>query len=83
MLRLNDTMRVAAALCAATLAAATLPAQPPRFRWDTLPVFTHSGNHSGPLSNATTTFMAWFPLVTMGGFHGAGPNGGNERRPPS
>jgi len=70
--------RVAAALCVVTLAAATLPTQPPRFNWATLPVFMHSGNRSGPLSNTTATFMARFPLVTMAGFHGAGLNGGNE-----
>ena len=52
---------------------AALPPQPPRFSWDTVPVFMHSGNGTGPLSPATATFMARFPLVTMAGFQGPKP----------
>jgi hypothetical protein len=54
-------------LCAAHVAA-QLPAQPPRFSWDTVPVFLHSYTNA---SNATTAqFLARFPLVTMAGFAG-------------
>lgn len=67
-----------ALLLGCSSAAATLPPVPPSFSWDTLPVFMHSGNSSGPLSNATAAFMGRFPLVTMAGFNG-GHNGGNEK----
>ena len=57
-------------------AAALLPPQPPNFSWETLPVFMHSGNSSGPLSSATAKFMSRFPIVTVAGFNGhwAGTN---------
>jgi hypothetical protein len=59
------------------VARARLPTQPPRFSWDTVPVFMHSGNRSG-LSADEASFMSRFPLVTMGGFQGGGNPGGNE-----
>ena len=64
-----------ATLLAAVLsvgAASDFPPQPPRFSWDTVPTFMHSGNGSGPLSKRTAQFMSRFPIVTMAGFHGTG-----------
>ncbi len=56
---------------------ARLPAEPPAFSWETVPVFMHSGNRSG-LSATTARFMSRFPMVTMGGFQGSQNPGGNE-----
>ena len=72
--------RVLPVACALLLSPATtggtLPPKPPSFSWETLPVFMHSGNASGPLSSTTAKFMARFPIVTMAGFNGhwAGTN---------
>jgi hypothetical protein len=52
--------------------AVLFPPKPPSFSWATVPLFMHSGNGSGPLSNDTASFMSRFPLVTMAGFHGKG-----------
>lgn len=46
----------------------SIPPNPPRFSWDTLPVFIHTYD---PLHNETTArYFARFPLVTMAGFAG-------------
>ena len=61
----------------AALAAAGIPAAPPVFSWDTVPVFMHSGNSTGPLNSNASAFFARFPIVTMGGFEGEGGCCGN------
>lgn len=72
-------LRAAVVLLGAAACSARLPSVPPRFSWDTVPVFMHSGNHTpSGLSPATARFMSRFPLVTMAGFHGAHDPGGNE-----
>lgn len=50
----------------------------PRFSWDTLPVFFHSANSSGPWSEAAVAAIAKFPMATFekdhafaGGYAGA------------
>ena len=55
-----------------------LPPQPPLFSWATVPVFMHSGNGTGPISNSTAQFMSRFPLATMAGFQGDHHGGINE-----
>ena len=42
----------------------------PRFSWDTLPVFYHGSNASGPASAAGVEVMARFPMVTVEKFQG-------------
>jgi hypothetical protein len=42
----------------------------PRFSWDTLPVFFHSSNASGPVNAEALKFMAKFPMVTIEKFQG-------------
>ena len=42
----------------------------PKFSWDTLPVFIHSSNASGPISAAGLATMARFPMVTVEKFQG-------------
>ena len=42
----------------------------PRFSWDTLPVFFHGSNASGPVNSAGLQMMARFPLVTVEKFQG-------------
>lgn len=37
----------------------------PRFSWDTVPVFYHSCNFSGPFSDHAIEIMAKFPMVTI------------------
>ena len=37
----------------------------PRFSWDTLPVFFHSSNASGPYTADAAKVMARFPMVTI------------------
>jgi hypothetical protein len=56
-----------AALLNTTKGGMLLPASPPLFSWDTLPVFMHGQNASGPLNATALRFMSQFPLVTIGG----------------
>ena len=37
----------------------------PAFSWDTVPVFWHAANQSGPLSDSALDFIARFPLATI------------------
>eukprot|EP01063_Lacrimia_lanifica_P016104 TRINITY_DN2271_c0_g1_i1.p1 TRINITY_DN2271_c0_g1~~TRINITY_DN2271_c0_g1_i1.p1 ORF type:complete len:396 (+),score=127.88 TRINITY_DN2271_c0_g1_i1:72-1259(+) len=55
---------------AAAAAWAALPAEPPRFSWDTLPVFMHS--YTNLSDAAAAAYFARFPLVTMAGYAGDG-----------
>ena len=57
-------------LLAPSAALASFPPSPPLFSWDTVPVFMHSGNGTGPLNAAAAAFMAKFSLVTMPGYEG-------------
>ena len=52
----------------ALLTAAMADAKPPswpRFSWDTVPVFYHSCNFTGPYTDAGVKIMAKFPMVTI------------------
>ena len=49
------------ALC--TLSASVAAPRGPRFSWDTLPVFFHSSNASGPFTAESVATMATFPMV--------------------
>ena len=61
-------MRTFALLCLAACGInAAIPSSPPDFSWETLPLFMHSGNGSGPLSTTTADYMSRFPIVTMAG----------------
>lgn len=42
----------------------------PRFSWDTIPVFFHSSNSTGPFTDAAIKFMAKYPMVTVEKFQG-------------
>ena len=48
---------------AALTTGATAAPQLPKFCWDTVPVFYHSCNYSGPFSAAAIQVIAKFPLV--------------------
>ena len=37
----------------------------PKFSWDTVPLFIHMCNASGPFNEATAKYIARFPLVTI------------------
>jgi hypothetical protein len=39
-------------------------------QWDTLPVFFHSSNSSGPYNEESVRLMAKFPMVTVEKFQG-------------
>eukprot|EP00730_Choanoeca_flexa_P011688 TRINITY_DN27588_c0_g1_i1.p1 TRINITY_DN27588_c0_g1~~TRINITY_DN27588_c0_g1_i1.p1 ORF type:complete len:352 (+),score=63.87 TRINITY_DN27588_c0_g1_i1:51-1106(+) len=43
---------------------------PPRFSWDTLPVFYHAANTSGPFSDEAIQLLAKYPMVTIEKFQG-------------
>ena len=69
----------------ACLVAASAPRWPqgpsaPRFSWDTVPVFFHSQNGSGPFNDATIAFAGRFPLATVGGAHDHASNASNEAK---
>lgn len=40
-------------------------AKMPLFSWDTVPVFVHMCNASGPFSDATVNYLTRFPMVTV------------------
>ena len=44
--------------------------RPPKFSWDTLPVFIHGSNQTGPINEEAIALMAKFPLVTVEKFQG-------------
>jgi hypothetical protein len=44
--------------------------QGPAFTWDTLPIFFHGSNASGPVNPGALALMARFPLVTVEKFQG-------------
>lgn len=50
------------------------PPQAPHFSWDTLPVFVHTSNCSGPASDHAIETLARFSLVTIEKFQGACAN---------
>ena len=52
---------------AVSMAAAVVAATPrmPKFSWDTVPVFYHSCNYSGPFSAEAVSVIARFPLVVV------------------
>ena len=55
-------------LCPLVITAITLgstSAALPQFSWDTLPVFFHSSNSSGPYNNDALKVIAKFPMVTI------------------
>ena len=54
----------------ATSAAGYIP-KGPRFSWETLPIYFHGSNASGPVNPEGLTMMARFPLVTIEKFQGA------------
>ena len=43
----------------------TLPPSPPSFSWDTIPLFMHAANQSGPLNDTAAKYMATFPIATV------------------
>jgi hypothetical protein len=45
--------------------------QVPLFSWDTVPVFNHLANSSGPFDDETVRFLAKFPIVTIEKTQGA------------
>ena len=51
-----------------------IPPNPPSFSWDTIPLFIHAGNGSGPLNQTAAKYMSTFPIATIPQ-HQAGPNG--------
>jgi hypothetical protein len=44
--------------------------QGPAFTWDTLPIFFHGSNASGPVNPGALALMARVPLVTVEKFQG-------------
>ena len=61
-----------AALLAAQQVHRALPDEPPPFSWETVPLFMHSQNQSGPFNETALKFMAQYPLITIGGGHDRG-----------
>lgn len=53
-------------LCCCAIAAR----QGPAFTWETLPIFFHGSNASGPVNPGALALMARFPLVTVEKFQG-------------
>eukprot|EP01084_Bolivina_argentea_P248465 415640_1 len=51
-------------LCIILSSFSQLPPSPPIFSWDTVPLFMHAGNTSGPLNETAAKYMSSFPLVT-------------------
>merc|ERR1719468_1151693 len=51
----------------------------PRFSWDTVPVFFHSCNFSGPYTDEAIAIMTKFPMVTIE--KGQGVEDANAPRP--
>ena len=74
------TAAVALAIATMTSTAATVDTLPPvahpppslRFSWDTLPVFFHSANSTGPWSDAAITQIARYPMATFEKSHAFG-----------
>ena len=64
-------MAAAALLIPAALLAVASAAPPcqtckgPKFSWDTMPVFIHGSNQSGPINQDAIALMAKYPLVTV------------------
>ena len=42
-----------------------MPPSPPPFSWDTVPLFIHGANSSGPLNDTAAKYMSSFPLATI------------------
>ena len=42
-----------------------LPPSPPPFSWDTIPLFMHAMNQSGPLNDTAAKYMSTFPMATV------------------
>ena len=55
-------------------ASAEFPPSPPPFSWDTVPLFIHAGNISGPLNDTAAKYMSSFPIATLPHSQ-AGPDG--------
>jgi len=68
-------MKVLASICL-SLAISVTP-KGPRFSWETLPIFFHSANKSGPVNDESIKFMAQFPMVTIEKFQGPCGNRGD------
>ncbi|XP_065830205.1 uncharacterized protein [Oscarella lobularis] len=50
---------------------AAVAARMPKFSWDTVPVFNHMANVSGPFNDEAVRILARFPLVTFEKMQGA------------
>ena len=57
-------------LLTAALLQSSVAAAPPPFSWETLPVFLHVGNNSGPFNDAAIEVMAKFAMVTLDKWQG-------------
>ena len=57
-------------MCGSRHAATSYVPKPPKFSWDTMPVFIHGSNQSGPINAEAIHLMAKFPLVTVEKFQG-------------
>ena len=57
-------------LAAGLYAAPAYVPRPPKFSWDTMPVFIHGSNQSGPINAEAIALMGKFPLVTVEKFQG-------------
>ena len=55
----------------------------PKFSWDTLPVFFHSANASGPWNNAAIKAIARYPMATFEKDHAFGSGGVSETNGPA
>eukprot|EP01084_Bolivina_argentea_P003656 6876_1 len=51
-----------------------LPPNPPLFSWNTVPLFMHSQNKSGPLNDTAAQYMSTFPIVSIEKSQGQDPN---------
>ena len=47
----------------------------PKFSWETVPVFIHMCNGSGPFNESTNNYLASFPIVTIEKGQGVFSNG--------
>eukprot|EP01084_Bolivina_argentea_P026480 49264_1 len=50
---------------------AELPPSPPRWSWDTIQLFIHGANNTGPLNETAAKYMSSFPMATIEKFQDA------------